>query len=323
MNYVLRRITGLLLIAALAGCATSNNPQDPFESFNRTMFSFNDALDQAVLKPVATVYRNATPAFVQTGVGNFFGNIGDIWTAVNNLLQGKANNGLSDIMRVAMNTVFGVGGLLDIGSEAGLPKHKEDFGETLGVWGFGPGPYLVLPFLGSTTMRDTLALPVDFAGDLWTYKRPVRVRNSGSVVRVIDSRAAVLDASNLIEDAALDRYEFIRDAYLQRRANKIDDGYNSAPDKGEKSAGEKGAGEKSGGDKPKSDKSSANESSPPDAAATQTVAAKTPEPATGSTVQQSSGGNGNMQGSGSERQPPQLPTEGMTAPRAPSSELPV
>lgn len=210
---------------ALAGCAsTPHNPKDPFEHFNRAMFSFNDAVDQAALKPAATVYRSVLPSFAQTGIGNFFGNLGDVWTAVNNLLQGKVADGMSDVMRVAVNSTFGLGGVLDIGSEAGLTRHKEDFGQTLGTWGVGSGPYVVLPLLGSSTMRDTLVLPIDYAGDPWSYKYPVRWRAVGSLVRVIDQRAAVLDASKLIEEAAIDRYEFVRDAYLQRRQGKIYDG---------------------------------------------------------------------------------------------------
>jgi phospholipid-binding lipoprotein MlaA len=221
MNYFMRFIGMLLVTAALGGCATSSNPQDPFEGFNRAMFNFNDAIDRAALKPAATTYRNVLPSFVQTGIGNFFGNIGDVWTAVNNVLQGKLENGISDFMRVVINSTLGFGGVLDIGTEAGLPKHKEDFGQTLGVWGVPSGPYVVLPFLGSSTVRDTAALPADFQGDLWSYKYPVRWRNAGSVVRVVDQRAAVLDASNLIEAAALDPYEFVRDAFLQRRENRI------------------------------------------------------------------------------------------------------
>ncbi|WP_416200221.1 VacJ family lipoprotein [Undibacterium sp. CCC3.4] len=197
------------------------NPRDPLEGFNRAMFDFNDAIDQAVLKPVAQVYANVTPSFVQTGVGNFFGNIGDIYTALNNLLQGKVGDGSSDIMRVALNSTFGLAGLLDIGSPAGLSKHKEDFGQTLGVWGVRSGPYLVLPVLGPTTVRDAVATPLDYYGDAWSYYKPVYIRNTGSLVRLVDKRASVLDAGSLIEEAALDRYVFIRDAYLQRRASQI------------------------------------------------------------------------------------------------------
>jgi phospholipid-binding lipoprotein MlaA len=223
----LMKYSGLALMAiALVGCATSptQNPRDPIESFNRVMFSFNDAVDEAALKPVAEAYKKTLPEFVQSGVGNFFGNLGDVWTAVNNLLQGKGADGTTDLMRVAINSTFGLGGLINIASSAGLPKHKEDFGQTLGKWGVSAGPYIVLPLLGPSTTRDTIALPLDWKGDLWRYTDPVSTRYAGSAVRVIGQRAGVLDASNLIEEAALDRYEFVRDAYLQRRQNTIDDG---------------------------------------------------------------------------------------------------
>jgi phospholipid-binding lipoprotein MlaA len=214
----------LSIVLSLTGCATSANPKDPLENFNRAMFNFNDNVDQAVLKPTATAYQTVVPSIIQTAIGNFFGNIGDVWTAVNNLLQGNIEDGVTDVMRVAVNSTLGIAGLIDLGSEYGMAKHKQDFGATLGTWGVQSGPYVVLPFLGSTTVRDAAALPVDFKGDLWELKYPVRWRNTGSAVRVVDQRAAVLNASNLIEDAALDRYEFIRDGYLQRRANKINRG---------------------------------------------------------------------------------------------------
>lgn len=224
-----RLLPALGLVAVLTGCATTGgpgnagaqNPVDPFERFNRSMFTFNDKVDQYALKPVATAYKKVLPSFVQTGVYNFFGNLGDVWTAVNNILQGRVADGVSDVMRFAVNTTFGLAGLIDIGSDAGLQKHRQDFGATLGVWGVQSGPYVVLPLLGSSTVRDSFALPVDYAGDPWSYVNPNRVRYSGTALRIIDMRAGVLDASNLIEDAALDRYEFIRDAYLQRRAGKI------------------------------------------------------------------------------------------------------
>src|SRR3569623_104518 len=224
MKGLMRLVGPLMFVALLSGCAVGSNPRDPLENFNRAMFSFNDAIDQNALKPAASAYSETLPSFVQAGVGNFFGNIGDIWTAVNNLLQGKAADGLSDAMRVVINSTFGLLGLIDIGSDVGLQKHKQDFGATLGVWGVGSGPYVVLPFLGPTTMRDTAALPVDYSGDLWHTTTPVSVRNTGSVLRVVDKRAALLDASGLLEDAALDRYEFVRDAYLQRRASQIGGG---------------------------------------------------------------------------------------------------
>ncbi|WP_020655424.1 MlaA family lipoprotein [Massilia niastensis] len=212
-------------ILALSGCAsTANNPQDPFEGYNRAVFTFNDAVDRTVLKPTATAYKKTLPDFAQTGVNNFFGNLSDAWSAVNNLLQGKGQAGMGDVTRVALNSTFGIFGLLDIASEAGIPKHNEDFGQTLGVWGVSSGPYLMLPLLGPSTVRDTAALPADFAGDPWKYKEPTNWRNIGAAVRVVDKRATLLDASNLLEDAALDRYEFIRDGYMQRRQSQVYDG---------------------------------------------------------------------------------------------------
>lgn len=221
------RMHGLAAIALgllLAGCATTQNPQDPLEGYNRAVFRFNDAVDRTVLKPTATAYRNVTPSFVQTGVNNFFGNMSDAWSAVNNLLQGKAEAGMGDVTRVAVNSTFGIFGLLDIASEAGIQKHNEDFGQTLGVWGVPSGPFLMLPVLGPSTVRDTAALPAEFAGDIWKYKEPANWRNIGAAVRVVDKRASLLDAGNLLEDAALDRYEFIRDGYMQRRQSQVYDG---------------------------------------------------------------------------------------------------
>ncbi|MFM9434347.1 phospholipid-binding lipoprotein MlaA [Janthinobacterium sp. CG_23.3] len=211
----------LAATAALGGCATANNPNDPFEGFNRGVFTFNDTVDKVALKPVAKVYKAVLPSFVQTGVGNFFGNLADVWSSANNLMQGKGEAGMSDFTRVMLNSSFGILGLFDIASEAGLTKHDEDFGQTLGYWGVTSGPYIMLPLLGPSTMRDTVALPLDIKADPWGYKDPVNVRNIGSGVRLIDKRAYLLDASNLLEGAALDRYEFVRDGYLQQRENKI------------------------------------------------------------------------------------------------------
>ena len=198
-----------------------NNPRDPLEGFNRAMFGFNEKVDEIVLKPLAQGYQAVVPSFVQSAIGNFFGNIGDVWTAVNDLLQGKVTDGMNDIMRVAVNSTFGLGGLIDIASAGGIPKHREDFGQTLGAWGMRSGPYVVLPVLGASTLRDVLATPLDFKGDLWSYSTPLAARYLGTVVRVVDKRASFLDASSLIEEAALDKYVFIRDAYLQRRASEV------------------------------------------------------------------------------------------------------
>jgi phospholipid-binding lipoprotein MlaA len=214
----------------LSGCA-STNPKDPFEKFNRAMFSFNDTVDRVALKPTATVYKKVTPSFVQTGVGNFFGNLSDLWSSLNNFAQLKGQDGLNDFTRFAVNSTFGLVGVLDVATPAGLRKHNEDLGQTLGYWGVPSGPYLMLPILGPSTVRDTAALPGDFWGDPWTHVNDIPWRNGGILLRAVDPRAAVLDASNLLEDAALDRYEFIRDGYLQRRASKVLDN-----DKAEKRA---------------------------------------------------------------------------------------
>ncbi|HEY8606967.1 MAG TPA: VacJ family lipoprotein [Noviherbaspirillum sp.] len=217
--------TGAVLLLALAasGCAT-NNPRDPFETYNRAVFSFNDTLDRAAVKPAAEAYKATLPQFVQTGVSNFFGNLGDVWTAANSFLQGKFTNGVTDVMRVTVNSTMGLFGVLDIATEAGLPKHSEDFGQTLGRWGVNAGPYVVLPILGPSTVRDTAATPLDLAADPWAYVSTTPWTAAGSVVRVVDLRARVLDASNLLEEAALDRYVFVRDAYLQRRESRVWDG---------------------------------------------------------------------------------------------------
>lgn len=223
MKTMFRPLFAILVAVLMTGCATTN-PQDPFEGFNRTMFEFNDKVDKAALKPTAKAYQAVVPSFVQTGVGNFFGNLGDVWTAVNNFLQGKFEDGALDVVRVTANSTLGVLGLFDIASDSGIPKHREDFGQTLGSWGVPSGPFLVLPFFGPSTVRDAAALPADIYGNPWTYKQPLRWRNTGTVVRIIDGRAALLEASNLLEDAALDPYQFVRDAYLQRRRNQVYDG---------------------------------------------------------------------------------------------------
>lgn len=201
-----------------------NNPEDPLEGFNRSMFNFNESVDASVLKPTAQAYQAITPDFVQTGVGNFFANIGDAWTAVNNVLQGNIGDGVNDILRFGVNSTFGLAGLIDIASAAGMPKHRADFGQTLGVWGVPSGPFVMLPILGASTLRDTIATPIDFKGDLLNSQASTAVKNSTTVLKVIDKRAAGLDAVNLIDEAALDKYVFIRGAYLQRRASQISAG---------------------------------------------------------------------------------------------------
>lgn len=221
---VRRGALALLLALGLSACAgTGGHPKDPLEPLNRATFSFNETADRYVMRPVAEAYDLA-PLPVKVGVGNFFGNLADVWSAVNNLLQGKGEAGLQDVVRVGMNSTFGIFGLIDFASQAGIPKHNEDFGQTLGWYGIQPGPYVMLPLLGPSTVRDTVALPLDITGDPWRYKDPVNVRNIGTVTRIVDKRAALLDATNLMEAAALDRYEFIRDGFLQARESKVFDG---------------------------------------------------------------------------------------------------
>lgn len=237
-NTTIKIALALSMAASLGGCATTaNNPQDPLEGFNRAVFKFNDGLDKVALKPAAKAYKAVLPSFVQTGVSNFFGNISDLWTGFNQVLQGKGSEGANDFTRVVINSTVGVVGLFDVASKTGLPKHQEDFGQTLGKWGVAPGPYIMLPLFGPSTMRDTVALPVDWEGDLWSYKDPTDVRNIGTVIRVIDKRAQLLDSSNLLEEASLDRYQFLRDGYLQQRRSKVYDGDpppDKAPDANEK-----------------------------------------------------------------------------------------
>uniref|UniRef100_UPI00353246EB MlaA family lipoprotein n=1 Tax=Cupriavidus sp. WGlv3 TaxID=2919924 RepID=UPI00353246EB len=212
--------------AALAGCATgpTANPKDPLEPFNREVSKINEDFDKGILRPVAELYADYTPTPVQRAVENFFSNVSDVYSAVNNLLQGKPTRAAEDTMRVAMNTVLGIGGLIDIATPAGLPKYKEDFGQTLGVWGVPAGPYLVLPLFGPSTFRDTAGMLVDRQADPSAYFYPVSLRNSLVGVRIVAGRAQLLGASNLLEQAALDKYSFLRDSYLQRRQYLIYDG---------------------------------------------------------------------------------------------------
>lgn len=211
------------VLALLQGCATApgGNPSDPFESFNRSVFSFNDGLDRAVIKPVATVYRDVTPSPIRTGVTNFFGNIQDVWSVANNALQGKGEYAGDSLGRVIINTVFGLGGVLDMAGQAGIPKHTEDFGQTLGVWGVPAGPYLVLPVLGSSTVRDSAALIVDAQADPVSQANNVPVRNTLQVTRAVNLRANLLGAGNLLDEAALDKYTFAREIHLQRRRSLV------------------------------------------------------------------------------------------------------
>jgi len=222
---VRHRRAGLLLgvalsgLLALGGCASgpSAKPQDPLEPLNRSIYRFNDSVDRAVVKPVATAYRDYMPSPLRTGVNNFFGNLRDAWSGFNALLQARPAEAGQDFGRVGVNTVLGLGGVLDIASEMGLERTTLDFGLTLGRWGVPDGPYLVLPILGPSTLRDTAALTADFAADPVGNVDPVASRNQLRVLRAVDQRAGLLRAGELLDQAALDPYGFMRDSYLQRR----------------------------------------------------------------------------------------------------------
>lgn len=217
----------LLFALAAGGCASSNTPGDPFEGFNRAMFGFNEALDNAVLKPVATGYRNVVPEPVRECTGNVFSNINDVFVAVNSLLQGKVGDAVSDACRVLVNTTVGVLGCFDVASKMGLEKHNRDFGQTFGKWGIGSGPYFVFPFLGPSNIREGVGTLIYSNLDpVWANHIPTR--NVAYSLRAVNRRAELLSASSALEDAALDKYAFVRDAYVQRRQSLIDDGDNKA-----------------------------------------------------------------------------------------------
>jgi phospholipid-binding lipoprotein MlaA len=213
-----------VLSGLLGGCATSGNPKDPIEGFNRAMFAFNEGLDTVLIKPVAQGYDAVLPKPVRTGVTNFFGNIADLFIGVNNLLQGKPDQALTDLGRVVVNSTVGILGLFDVATEAGFEKHEEDFGQTFGRWGVGDGAYVVIPVFGPRTVRDTAGLVLDVAADPVGNVDHVATRNSLLALRLIDTRADLLPADKVIEEAALDKYAYVRDGYLQRRRNLVHDG---------------------------------------------------------------------------------------------------
>ena len=212
-----------LACALTAISAAQAQTNDPLESVNRAVFSFNDALDRNVVRPVAQTYVNVVPRLIRNGVSNVFGNISDAFSAVNSLLQAKPDKFGNDLSRVLVNSTFGLGGIFDIAS-ATLEKNDEDFGQTLGRWGVGPGPYLVLPILGPSTVRDTAGLVVHAYVDPVNQVTPTSNEWELIVLRGVDTRASLLGAEDLISGAALDKYTFIRSAYLQRRKNQVYDG---------------------------------------------------------------------------------------------------
>ena len=220
----------LSLVAAMVGCASipagsERSPQDPWEPFNRSVFEFNEGLDAYLLKPVVAGYRFVLPEFVRDGIYNFFSNYNDIYTALFNLLQGKPGFAFNDFMRVVVNTTMGLGGLLDLATPGGLEKHKEDWGQTLGVWGVPAGPYVVLPFFGPSNVRDTFGTVADLESDyLFRLLPDVALRNSITGLRVVNARNTYYEAGDLLDGAAIDKYSFMRDAYIQRREYQINEG---------------------------------------------------------------------------------------------------
>jgi len=222
----MRSLVALALLLLSAGCATTgaSDPRDPWEPLNRTTFEFNDAADRAILKPLAEGYVAIVPGLIRTGIHNFFENIADVGTALNNFLQGKPEEGVNDLGRVMMNTTIGFLGIFDVASDAGMEKHSEDFGQTLGVWGVRSGPYFVIPLLGPSTARDAPARAVDPS---WYYANAI---DSNTVywslwgLDQVRNRANLLKAESVLDQAALDRYTFVRDAWLQRRRSQVYDG---------------------------------------------------------------------------------------------------
>ena len=216
----------MALLAACTGCAApaGANPRDPLEAFNRGAFSFNEALDKALLKPAATAYQDVVPQLVRTGVSNFLGNLDDVWSFVNSALQFKGPATAQNFMRFHVNTVFGLGGVFDVASDLRLERQREDFGQTLAVWGVPTGPYIVLPFFGPGILRDLVAWPVDMQGDLVSAIAHVPTRNTLKALDLLDVRSSLLGFGTAVDQVAFDKYTFTRDAFLQRRRNAVYDG---------------------------------------------------------------------------------------------------
>ncbi len=212
-----------MAFAVLTGCASmpTPNPTDPFEKFNRNMFELNEGLDRTVLKPVAQGYQMFTPRLVRAGVSNVFNNLEDLWSSMNGALQLRPKVAIDDFMRFNVNTFLGFGGVLDIASEAGIERTNEDFGKTLGRWGVRSGPYFVLPLFGPTTLRDSTTIILENRYDPVSHLEPTRAKNGVLVLRIVDTRAGLLRLGNMLDEAALDKYSFTRDAYLQKRRAEI------------------------------------------------------------------------------------------------------
>lgn len=224
MKFAMRTAVVALVVSAVPGAVLAQNAKDPIEGWNRAVFGFNEGLDKAVLKPVAEGYRAVVPELVRSGVSNVFANIGDGWSAINQLLQGKPVAAAEMTMRVATNTLFGIGGLFDVASDLGIERRTEDFGQTLGRWGLPAGPYLVLPVLGPSSLRDTAALPVDLQWSAAALTDDGATSAGLTLLRIIDVRASLLVAGKLLDEIALDKYVFVRDGYLTRRRSQVYDG---------------------------------------------------------------------------------------------------
>ncbi len=216
----------LVASLGLAGCATGpdRDPRDPLEPLNRAVYSFNEMVDRIALEPLAQGYQAITPDPVDKGVTNFFNNLGDLRSAVNNLLQFKIGRAFSDVGRFAINSTVGVLGLMDVASNMDMPRYNEDFGQTLGVWGFGSGPYIVLPFFGPSSGRDGVGVVVDWFTDPLMLIEDDGTRWALRGLKLIDTRADLLSASRVLDQAALDPYAFVRDAFLQQRQSAVHDG---------------------------------------------------------------------------------------------------
>ena len=211
---------------ALSACASApgGNPHDPWENYNRSMTRFNTAVDDAVMRPVATAYQKAMPQPVRTGVGNFFDNLSDVWSFVNNVLQAKPERALHSFWRVIVNTTIGLGGVLDPASEMRIRRYREDFGQTLAWWGVPPGPYFVVPLLGPSILRDALSMPADYYGNPRAHVHSIRLRNSLAALSFVDARSRLLGVEDVLSGASIDDYAFTRDAWLQKRRNDVYDG---------------------------------------------------------------------------------------------------
>ena len=243
MRAIARRLclllgVGMLLLLQACASVKSADARDPWEPMNRSIYQFNDAIDTVALKPAAQLYVKVLPSMVRTGVSNFMGNLGAVWSMANSALQLKGQATAETFMRINVNTFMGLGGILDVATEMGLEKRREDFGQTLGYWGVQPGPYVVLPLFGPSTLRDALAFPVDMQGNVTNSLADQATRNALFVTRLVDMRAGLLKTVDAIKASSLDPYSFVRDGFLQKRLNDIHDGnppasfdYNEASSK--------------------------------------------------------------------------------------------